>query len=110
MGDSFRLIKRAVALFIVGITPAFIFAGIYLNRFMPGTEILIDGTDMIVDVSGKTPEEACEYIDEELSELNFKLSGRNLDKSYKGAEIDLGLENVEALYKYFEENRYNPLL
>lgn len=110
MGDSFRLIKRAVALFIVGITPAFIFAGAYLNRFMPGTEILIDGTDRIVDVSGKTPEEACEYIDEELSELNFKLSGRDLDKSYKGAEIDLGLENGEALYKYFDENRYNPLL
>lgn len=108
--DSLRNLKRAVALFVIGITPAFIFAMAYWNRFLPGTEVELKGSELVADVSGKTPEEAMKLINSELSELEFTVRGRDSEKNFRGEELGLRAESSEALTAYLEDNRFNIAL
>lgn len=103
--------EKKATVIIFAVTSLFIvFCILYAERFLPHTKVVIEGTGHVFDISEKTPREAAEDINTELSEMKFILSGRGLETEFTGEDIELKADIYDELSEFFRENRYNLLL
>ena len=109
--DSRITTEKKATVIIFAVTSLFIvFCILYAERFLPHTKVVIEGTGHVFDISEKTPREAAEDINTELSEMKFILSGRGLETEFTGEDIELKADIYDELSEFFRENRYNLLL